>query len=257
MMIMKGGVLLAIRYGSERFTKDVDFSTRETLRDAELQEYLDTLRSALQNVSFDNEYGLALQLQSKKMNPKSEDSLFATLQMTVGYARKSDSRGMRRLGMGQASTTVAIDYSFNEWASDVEIQELNTGALSMYPFHDLVAEKIRSVLQQLQRDRSRFQDIYDLGLLIEGNQISKSDKSEILGKLLRASAERGVSVHQSAMDSEALRLKSRERYDELGALIGHEPPPFESAYERVRSFFVSLPWDEKPTLEQTLVEGET
>ena len=74
---------------------------------------------------------------------------------------------MQRLSAGQASSVVAIDYSFNEWASDVEKQALDTGSLSMYPFHDLVAEKLRSVLQQLQRNRSRFQDIYDLGLLIK------------------------------------------------------------------------------------------
>ena len=56
MMIMKGGVLLAIRYGSDRFTKDVDFSTQQILKDLELQDYLATLRSALQSVSYDNYY---------------------------------------------------------------------------------------------------------------------------------------------------------------------------------------------------------
>lgn len=256
MMIMKGGVLLAIRYGSDRFTKDVDFSTQRTLRDSELQAYLDTLRTALKSVSYENEYDLSLELQSHQLKPKSEESHYPTLQMKVGYARKSDRGAMRRLAGGQASDVVAIDYSFNEWASDIEEQPLENGTISMYPFHDLVAEKLRSVLQQVVRNRSRFQDIYDLGLLFDSCNIGIDDRSEILGKLIKASSERDLEVHKRSMDSEELRQRSRARYHELEALIGHEPPPFEAAYERVRAFFVSLPWDEHltPDLEASATE---
>lgn len=37
-MVMKGGLLMAIRYASTRFTRDIDFSTAGVYREAQAQE---------------------------------------------------------------------------------------------------------------------------------------------------------------------------------------------------------------------------
>jgi len=138
-----------------------------------------------------------------------------------------------------------IDYSFNEWASEVEAGDLDGGVLAMYAYHDLVAEKLRSVLQQPIRNCSRFQDIYDLCLLLDCMDFDPEEKSLVLHKLMAASADRKVPMDPTAMRSEQLHELSRRDYKQVVALIATEPPSFEEAYERVQAFYESLPWPSK------------
>ena len=46
-MVMKGGVLLALGYRSQRHTKDIDFSTSIQLRDFDLDAFRGTLEQSL------------------------------------------------------------------------------------------------------------------------------------------------------------------------------------------------------------------
>lgn len=45
-MVMKGGVLLAIRYQSSRFTTDIDFSTPRRFQDVHLPTLLTSIEAA-------------------------------------------------------------------------------------------------------------------------------------------------------------------------------------------------------------------
>eukprot|EP01136_Pigoraptor_vietnamica_P037468 Opistho-1_new@105449 len=134
-MVMKGGILLAIRYQSSRFTKDVDFSTQQKLQDVDIPTFIAQVKQALELVSIDNDYGLAIALQSHALNPKKQDSLFATLQMKIGYANRAIPNEFKRLNAGQSAKAIQIDYSFNEWASDVEEGDVDGGVLAMYAYH--------------------------------------------------------------------------------------------------------------------------
>lgn len=151
---------------------------------------------------------------------------------------------MLRLAKGQGTKTVQLDYSFNEWVSEIEKQALDGGTLSMYAFHDLIAEKLRSVLQQPLRNRSRFQDIYDISLLLECATITDEDKRTILNKLHEASEDRKVPMDQMAMRNQAVIDLSKRDYDAVAVLIPSKPPAFEVAYDVVRRFFESLPWQD-------------
>ncbi|WP_293504836.1 nucleotidyl transferase AbiEii/AbiGii toxin family protein [Roseateles sp.] len=88
----------------------------------------------------------------------------------------------KRLNAGQSAKAIQIDCSFNEWASDVEEGDVDGGVLAMYAYHDLIAEKLRSVLQQPIRNRARFQDIYDLCLLLDCIDFNDEDRSLVLSK---------------------------------------------------------------------------
>ncbi|MCA0175640.1 MAG: nucleotidyl transferase AbiEii/AbiGii toxin family protein [Proteobacteria bacterium] len=241
-MVMKGGILLAIRYQSSRFTRDVDFSTQQKLKDVDLPAFIAHVQQALDLVSIDNDYGLAIALQSHALNPKKQDGLFATLQMKIGYASRAMANEVRRLNAGQSAKTVQMDYSFNEWASDIEEGEIDGGVLAMYAYHDLIAEKLRAVLQQPIRNRARFQDIYDLCLLLDCTDFHDEDKALVLSKLMAASEERQVPTDPMAMRSDQLRALSQREYQQVVALIAAEPPAFEDAYGRVQAFYESLPW---------------
>jgi len=244
-MLMKGGILLAIRYQSTRFTRDIDFSTPKRLQDVDLPTLLADVSQALLPVSADNEYGLALTLQSHAVKPPDRPEVsFPTLQLRIAYASRTSQGDMLRLAKGQGTKTVQLDYSFNEWVSEIEKQALDGGTLSMYAFHDLIAEKLRSVLQQPLRNRSRFQDIYDISLLLECATITDEDKRTILNKLHEASEDRKVPMDQMAMRNQAVIDLSKRDYDAVAVLIPSKPPAFEVAYDVVRRFFESLPWQD-------------
>ena len=245
LMIMKGGVLLAIRYGSSRFTRDIDFSTSRHVQDVDIERLLTAIGDALAPVSADNEYGLALRLQSHELKPPvSPRANFPTLKMRIGYASRLETRQIARLESRNASNTVQVDYSFNEWASEVETQEMDGGRLSMYPYHDLIAEKLRSILQQPSRRRERYQDVYDLWLLLQhSEQISADDRAQVLAKLRASAVDREVPIHRRAMGEEAVMEMSRRQYEaQLPGLVAGDVPPFDPTYALVRDFYESLPW---------------
>lgn len=244
LMIMKGGILLAIRYKSSRFTTDVDFSTPHQLQEIDLQSLLTDVQQALVPVSAENDYGLALALQSHKINPPNRpDVSFPTLQLKIGYASRLNPREMRRFALKQAPKTIQIDYSFNEWVSEIEAQNVDGGVLNMYAYHDLIAEKLRSVLQQPIRDRARFQDIYDLYLLVEGTMPTSQDKHAVLEKLHAACVDRKVPLFKYAFRQEEVIEYSKKEYGTIAALIKN-PPTFDLAYRVVQEFFEGLPWSD-------------
>lgn len=244
-MVMKGGILLAIRYRSSRFTRDIDFSTPTRFQEVDLRTFLRSFAEALEPVSADNEYGLALSLQSHAVKPPNKpDVMFPTLKLRVAYANRRNPGAMRRLATREATDVVDVDYSFNEWASEIERSSAEAGELSIYPFHDLIAEKLRSVLQQVVRNRDRFQDVYDLYLLLEGGTvITAGSRAAILAKLRAASADRAVPIHIHAMRDAEIIDRSRRGYESvLPGLVQGDVPPFDAAYGAVQSFFESLPW---------------
>lgn len=245
LMVMKGGTLLAIRYNSPRFTKDIDFSTTNVFADSEVPIFLEDLSEALIDANADNEYGLMLKVQSHALKPKAEKHpTFPTLQVKIGYANRINAHQIKQLQAKNAANTISIDYSYNEWSTSIEHQSIDGGQLSMYAFHDLIAEKYRSVLQQAQRNRKRFQDIYDLGLLIENHSFSDVDKLEILVKLRMACERTGLTPLKTSLQDEAIIALSREDYEKvLPNLLKDQPPLFDMAYGAAKSFFEALPWE--------------
>ena len=131
----------------------------------------------------------------------------------------------------------------NEWASDVEQREFDGGTLCLYPCIDLVAEKFRALIQQPIRKRSRFQDVYDIFLLVSSSPPSKDEKEKVLEKLRQASEDRQVEIFPDSLRGTALIRLSRKGYDnELPGLIGGTPPSIDDAYTVVRELYESLPW---------------
>ena len=246
-MIMKGGILLAVRYRSTRFTRDIDFSTSQRYQQQAIQPLLAAIEEALAPVSADNEYGLALQLQSHQIKPPNRpDVSFPTLQLRIAYADRQNSAAMRRLINKGAPTLVHVDYSFNEWVTDIEEHQVDGGALRMYAFHDLLAEKLRSVLQQPVRNRERYQDIYDLNLLLNtAEPITSTDRAAVLEKLRQASHGRLPPPSRTALrDPEIKWLSQRQYGSALPQLVADSLPPFDVAYGLMQEFYESLPWDD-------------
>lgn len=245
-MILKGGILLAIRYQSHRYTKDIDFSTESKLG-GDITE--DGVRNSLDNslaqmVEILN-YDLDCRVQSSKLQPRDPSYTFPSIKMTIGHAYKGTSKHKRLLKL-QSSDTISIDYSLNEATPNVETLKLyrEEGVLA-YSLTDLIAEKYRSLLQQASRNRTRRQDVYDLNLLIDklNDPIDRAEKSKILLSLVGKSRARGIEPNINSFDDPELKSRAQQHYQTLKDEIEGELPDFDQMFEKVSDFYKSLPWD--------------
>ncbi|WP_295577251.1 nucleotidyl transferase AbiEii/AbiGii toxin family protein [uncultured Lamprocystis sp.] len=96
-MVMKGGVLLALRYRSQRHTRDIAFSTHMPLRDFDLDAFREILEQTLIGAVERLGYGLDCRIQRCKQSPPRADATFPTIQVTIGYADKDDRNAHQRL----------------------------------------------------------------------------------------------------------------------------------------------------------------
>jgi len=113
-MILKGGILLAVRYHSHRFTTDIDLSTDLTLgNDFSKENVVETLNNSLAMTVEELDYGLDCRVQSAEKKPKSLEATHPSLKLKVGYAYKNTPKH-RRLQADQSPSVIDIDYSSNE-----------------------------------------------------------------------------------------------------------------------------------------------
>lgn len=110
-MVMKGGLLLAIRYDSSRFTRDLDFSTSERYTAENADALLAEFEAGLVAAEDRLPYGTACRLQSRKVEPKGENRTHHNLALTIGFADKSNGGAMARLQAKNSPRVVQIDYS--------------------------------------------------------------------------------------------------------------------------------------------------
>ncbi|MDA8454355.1 nucleotidyl transferase AbiEii/AbiGii toxin family protein [Acidovorax sp. GBBC 3334] len=243
-MVMKGGLLLAIRYDSSRYTRDLDFSTRERYTaesaDAILEELMEGLVSAEDRLP----YVTACRLQSHKVQPKGDNKTHHSLALKIGFANRSNAAAMARLEAGTAPQVVEIDYSFNEAVFEVEVLELDGGAtIHSYTLNNVLAEKMRSLLQQPIRRRNRRQDVYDIWLLLEsGPSLAAEELARILEILMASCASKGIVPNIDSMEADAVVSMARTGYQDLASDVAGDLPPFEDAMNRVVALYRTLPW---------------
>lgn len=243
-MLIKGGILLALRYNSLRHTRDIDFSTDIAYSDFDLEIFKLKLESSLIAAVESLDYDVDCRIQSVKPNPKREDATFPTVVVSVGYASKG-SKKHRRLISKNSTDTVRIEYSFNEFTNDVEqVQLVGGGELLAYSLPDLIAEKFRAILQQKVRNRFRRQDAYDLFMLLQRFSVEANEnKNKILSSLLKKSTSRDLQVVRESMRNPEIVRRSREHYHQIKAEIQGELPAFQEVYSLVQNFYESLPWE--------------
>lgn len=234
-MVMKGGLLLAIRYDSSRYTRDLDFSTRDKYTAESAERLLAELQEGLVAAENRLPYDTACRLQSHKVQPKGENKTHHSLALKMGFASRSNAGQMARLETGTSTQVVEIDYSFNEAVFDVEVMELDGGAtIHSYTLSNVLAEKMRSLLQQPIRKRNRRQDVYDIWLLLESvPALGKDELTKILEILVKSCQSKGIVPDIDAIASDAVVSMAREGYDALAADIDGELPLFDDAMGRV------------------------
>jgi len=243
-MVIKGGILLAVRYHSHRYTKDIDFSTTQSLSEIDPEQIKEALNKSFIQIAEELEYALDCRVQSCRVQPANKpDASFPSVKMTVGYAYKGTKKHQRLLA-NKSPTHISIDYSLNELMPNLERLDIGEGEqLHAYTLIDLIAEKLRSILQQKIRDRIRRQDIFDLRLLIEKYPgLDKTEKQGILKSFIEKSQSRDITPDQDSLDDAETRERSQKDYLTLADEIEGELPDFDETYDTVNKFYKSLPW---------------
>lgn len=248
-MIMKGGILLAVRYQSGRFTRDIDFSTSLKIGEITPEEIQRRLDASLKLTVEALDYDLDCRVQSCKVNPPNRPTAsFPSINLKIGYAGKGTPKH-RKLMLLQSPSVISIDYSLNEAISNTEQVLIGVDqSINAYPFAELVAEKFRALLQQVGRNRYRRQDVYDLVLLSRRPRGEGMDAA-ILDSLLMKSRARGIEPSRDSLNEEEVKRRAGADYAMLADEIEGELPDFELAYAELLSFYRGLPWEQR-------VEGE-
>jgi len=247
-MIMKGGMLLGIRYKSSRYTKDIDFSTPELFEDFNQDQFRIELDQSLAVAADELSYGIDCIVQSFKIQPKERPGIKLThpsLLIKIGYAEKG-SRLHQKLLQQKCSDIIKIDYSFNEVVPHPEELSLEGEQLTAYGFTDLIAEKIRSVMQQVVRNRQRRQDIYDLNYLLDSTGVLNGEEKLIVLKSIIIKSEGRLPegfVNQNTLDDQKIHDLSKADYQLMADEVEGELPDFEESYSKVNDFYKSLPWN--------------
>lgn len=244
LLCMKGGILMALHYESPRFTTDIDFSTPQTFDEELEKEVVQRMKEALGSTPERLGYDIDCRLQSHKVEPN-RTKTFVNIKMKVGYAQK-DTPQHRRLMAGQSPSVLSIDYSFKETVPGVEVVEIGDDeSLRVYALSTLVAEKLRSLLQQPIRNRNRRQDVFDLNFLMDERPelLVKECMTAVLSDLIVKCADRNIAPSRETFDDPKIREMAEADYNTLSDELppGHLPP-FEPSFQRVADYYRSLPW---------------
>jgi hypothetical protein len=248
---LKGGILMAIAYHSPRNTADIDFSTDlppEPHLPGLIRERLGTeLQRARARLGYAN---LLLQVQSIKERPRrfgSPETSFPALDLRVGYTQHG--RGEERLARGMAPQAVHIEISFNEPlpATELLMLKLNSAGLPAYTLTDLIAEKLRALLQQLsrnpQREQARYrrQDVYDIAHLLKHFPPDAARRAAILTSFRIKCAARGITPDSASFDNPLVAERARAEWASLRQDLGLLPD-FDECFPLVQGLYRSLPW---------------
>lgn len=244
-LVLKGGAAMALAFKSIRVTGDVDFTSM--VEPADLAEKLTPeLNNLLPRTAIKLGYlDLLCQVQSVKKMPRAEnfeDHDFPALRVRIGSAKRGTSEAAK-LAEGKASRVLDVEISFRDHV--YTFQELNLKgagvAVRAFTIHELVAEKLRALLQQPVRKRNRRQDVYDIAFLIDGHDFDDDDKTIILATLIEKCRSRDIDARQDSMDNPEIKQRAQADWDTLALEIG-DLPPFDERFALMRDLYTSLPW---------------
>lgn len=245
-VFLKGGILMGVVYGSPRHTGDIDFTTIADPQPGIAEELAAALDANFPRAAAELGYPtLMCRTQSFKYFPKGEafpKNDGPAVKMGIGYALRGSPQE-KHFQAGKSPRKLSIDISFKEPVGAIQIirDSMSEEAFRAYSLHDLMAEKLRALLQQEKRNRYRRQDIYDLDMLLAQFPFDEAEKARLLETLRDKCQARGIEPSRDALSQPEIIQRAREDWHTLEIEIG-EVPDFDTCFERVNALYVSLPW---------------
>lgn len=232
----KGGNAVRFIHGNPRSTADLDFTAEPGFPD-DKEEIRKKLDEALRRSR--NRYELKLRCQRVKRNPPGVDKTMPTYEITVAYQFPNDRHYIDFDSREQINTIIPLDISFNDVVCETSDEQLDPNydvSIKVCVLEDILAEKLRALLQQPIRNRHRREDVYDISRLVKTEK-ERIDKKKVAEFFTKKSTARRIQARKSAFDEE-VRNRARFDYDKLF----EEPDfiPFDEAWQRILDFVSSL-----------------
>jgi Nucleotidyl transferase AbiEii toxin, Type IV TA system len=244
-LILKGGTLMALAFQSVRVTGDVDFTSTEEPQ--KIADALDTELNRMLPIAIRklNYLDLLCRVQSVTRRPRPQnfsDHDFPALLIKVGYARKGSNQEAA-LDRRNAANVIEVEVSFKDqvfhfqelWLSDARV------SVRAFSLSEVIAEKLRALLQQVTRDRYRRQDVYDIAFLCENTVLTEALKAEILCSFQQKCASRGIYPGHGSLNVEEVKARARDDWDTIKLEVPNLPE-FDEQFAIVETLYQSLPW---------------
>ena len=244
-LVLKGGTLMALAFRSERVTGDVDFSANAgpenfaEMLTAELNRVLTTTAIRLGYLD------IVCRVQGVVKRPRPlnfADYDFPALEVRVASALRGTPQE-QALKEGRAARILKVEISFRDQV--YAFQELNLmragASVRAFTIHEIIAEKLRALLQQPIRNRNRRQDVYDIALLLDEHPIMDEDRRIIFTTFIEKCRTRGISPDSTSLDDSEVVRRAEVDWETLRLEVTNLPA-FYDRFAVVRAFYSSLPW---------------
>lgn len=237
-LCFKGGNALDFVWFANRSTLDLDFSIADEATESQLVE---ALREGLAVATA--ELGLTFRIQKVERRPPSPDFPWATVRLKVGYAFPDEPRLRGAIARGEdLSAVVPVEISLNEVVGASELVQFGgSEPLAVCTLEDIVAEKLRALLQQALRNRTRNQDLLDIAAILRDGPAL--DLAKVADFLQRKAAARNVPVSRSAFRDPELAARAHREYATLQETTRRVFIPFDEALAALEAFVEQLPID--------------
>ncbi len=244
LLVFKGGNALDFVWQPNRSTRDLDFSADmgivgDTWDPAEVGALLkDSLRGGLGIVTA--QLGVVFAIHSVTKQPPGPGSTFVTYALRIGYALPDQGPLIGRLAQGLPSPQVIpVEVSLNEpICADRPTDIRATHTLRVSTLEDIVAEKLRALLQQPLRNRGRRQDLLDIAVILGANP--HLDHALVAAFLERKARARGVPVSRAAFRAPEIARRASQDYEALRETTRKTFVPFDQALQSLLNFIGTL-----------------
>lgn len=246
--VLKGGNALRLAYKSPRSSVDVDFSSKEAFPDQPhektqvlLEDIEERLNRALEDIAPMYDFA-ALIVQSTHIHPGNHDPReFPALEIKVGYSELEDRDP-------PFSDVVKLEITLNEVVCADEYVSVDSGSAGNIDLHvsgldDIIAEKLRSLLQQVERKRNRPGDVYDIWFFT--TRVGAILSEENIAMYLQKKSHDRLGVDKVTRDmftNPEVRERASVGYEDIASRLpgGETLPPFEAAFDQVIQFVEAL-----------------
>jgi predicted nucleotidyltransferase component of viral defense system len=234
---LKGGNALRFVHGNGRSTLDLDFSAESDFPDnpGEIKRVLD---AALKTA--EPRYRIKARCQSIHRKPPGFDKTRPTYVIKVCYQFAGDRYFQNFEERKSFSEIVEVEISLNDVVCETCERELHPSAkpVRVCTLDDIIAEKLRALLQQIPRKRSRPQDVFDIASMVRSHS-DAIDLGKVSAFLIQKSEAREIIATKSAFD-ESVREKAEVNYEAEIRPFTTEFIPFVEGWGEVLRFVAKL-----------------
>lgn len=240
LLCFKGGNALRFIYRNPRSTIDLDFTAAGPAFPDDAGRIRDLLTESVSRIA--NNFGVKARSQRVRRNPPGSDKTTPTYEASVAYQFPGDRHFADfESWLRPLPTVVELEISLND-----EVCE--TGPAQLHPdldftiractLEDIIAEKLRALLQQRLRNRNRRQDVYDIARAV-ANPLQAIDRVKVASFFIRKCRARSIEPRRSAFDED---IRRRAEYDYAMLFDALDPDfiPFETAWTATKSLVDSL-----------------